>query len=260
MSLWHQGRPWRQAGWRGALAAVRSTAIPVGGDAACDGVLVLPDAGHGPGVLLIQEVFGINAYVRSAAGRLAALGYVVVVPDVFWRIEPHVAVDDRDEPGLRARLGYMRRLDVEQAVADRDAALAHLRDLPEEQGQVGVVGFCIGGTLGVAARRRLVARRPRVVPRHGGARRRAPGGLCRLPDPAPLRERRRLHRAGEGRRAGGDAGRRSNIEIHVRAGAGHAFDNPSPLFHAPEAVAAAAAVLRLTADFLGRTLGAAATR
>jgi hypothetical protein len=79
--------------------------------------------------------------------RLATLGYVVGAPDVFWRIQPNWESDHTPE-GVEASLGMIPKFDFPQGVADCVAALHALEGLPEVQGGAGVVGFCLGGTLG----------------------------------------------------------------------------------------------------------------
>lgn len=106
----------------------------------------LPESGRGPGIIVIQEIFGVGEYIRDVAERLAAAGYVVGAPDVFWRFSPGwVAAHDPD--GLNASFGKMQQLDVPTAIADCTAAAALLTSLPEVSGGVGVLGFCLGGTL-----------------------------------------------------------------------------------------------------------------
>lgn len=120
--------------------------------------LRLPPAGHGPGVVLVQEVFGVNDYVRAVAARLALLGYVVAAPDLYWRIEPGLALAHDDE-GLARGMQLAGQLDHDRAVDDLDATAAHLRGLGEVVDRVGAVGFCLGGTLAfhLAARAQIDA-------------------------------------------------------------------------------------------------------
>jgi carboxymethylenebutenolidase len=106
-----------------------------------------PEAGTGPGMLLIQEIFGVGAYIRAVAERLADLGYVVGAPDVFWRIQRNWEADHSAE-GLESSLAMMPKFDVPQGVGDCVAALHRIEELPEVSGGVGVIGFCLGGTLG----------------------------------------------------------------------------------------------------------------
>lgn len=111
-----------------------------------------PDGGTGPAMLVIQEIFGVGPYIRAVAERLAAAGYVVGAPDVFWRFAPGWAAG-HDEAGLQASFEQVGKLDPAQAIADCTAALGALGDLDEVSGTAGVLGFCLGGTLawGVAA-------------------------------------------------------------------------------------------------------------
>ncbi len=85
-----------------------------------------PAAGSGPAVLLIQEIFGVGAYIRAVAERLAAAGYVVGAPDVFWRFAPHWAAT-HDEAGLTASMEAVAQLNPETAITDCVAALDNPR-------------------------------------------------------------------------------------------------------------------------------------
>ena len=105
--------------------------------------------GGGPGVLLLQEIFGFDEFLESRARLLASLGYSVLVPDVFWRVERNVSLG-HDEAALQVAFGYMGRfaeVPKDVTTADLVAALAHLRTLPETIGKVAVVGYCLGGRL-----------------------------------------------------------------------------------------------------------------
>ena len=104
-----------------------------------------PDSGAGPGLVLIQEIFGVGPYIRDVAERLAAAGYVVGAPDVFWRFAAGWE-SDHDQAGLEASMGQVANLDPAKAVADCVAALDHLSGL-DEVSRAGVIGFCLGGTL-----------------------------------------------------------------------------------------------------------------
>ena len=112
----------------------------------------IPDGGSGPALLVIQEIFGVGAYIRAVGERLAGAGYVVGAPDVFWRFAPGWEAG-HDEEGLTASLQQVASLDPAKAVADCVAAVEHLAGLSETVGRPGVLGFCLGGTLafGVAA-------------------------------------------------------------------------------------------------------------
>jgi carboxymethylenebutenolidase len=133
------------------MSSERTEMVACGGGEMAMSVWV-PDAGSGPGIVLIQEIFGVGAYIRAVAARLAEAGYVVGAPDVFWRFAPGWA-SSHDEAGLTASLEVVGKLDAQLAVADCVATLAHLGAADEVVGAPAVLGFCLGGTLafGVAA-------------------------------------------------------------------------------------------------------------
>jgi carboxymethylenebutenolidase len=128
-------------------AGYESILTPDGGrfDAFC----ALPDSGSGPGILLFQEIFGINDNMRGLAERLAAQGYVVLVPDMFWRIEPRF--ERQGEAGLADAFAVVQRFDFAAAIGDIESTHAHLLSMPACTGKVGAVGFCLGGGLAFAA-------------------------------------------------------------------------------------------------------------
>jgi carboxymethylenebutenolidase len=107
--------------------------------------LELPASGSGPGLVLLQEIFGVNEYVRDAARRLAELGYVVLAPDLYRRTEPGLELGPGD---LQRAFAAVQKLDQAAAVEDALATLDALRELPAvADGLAGVLGFCLGGTL-----------------------------------------------------------------------------------------------------------------
>ena len=73
-------------------------------DGSFEGHLALPPSNSGPGILLLQEIFGVNDFLTEKAADLAALGYVVLAPDVFWRLEPNIALP-HDEESLGKAFG-----------------------------------------------------------------------------------------------------------------------------------------------------------
>ena len=126
----------------------RSTVQVATSDGGMPAHLWLPEAGSGPGILLLQEIFGVSDYVERRAQDLADLGYVVLAPEIFWRLGV-----GRVETGPQMmEQGYdlLMRLDWPQAVADGVAGLDLLRAHPAVAGGVGIVGFCFGGGLGYA--------------------------------------------------------------------------------------------------------------
>jgi carboxymethylenebutenolidase len=109
----------------------------------------VPEGGSGPGILLFQEIFGINDNMRGLAEKLAQQGYVVLVPDMFWRIEPRF--ERKDESGLGDAFAIVQQFDFAAAVGDIQCTHAHLLSMGECSGKVGAVGFCLGGALAFAA-------------------------------------------------------------------------------------------------------------
>ena len=218
-----------------------------GGEFACH--LALPDAGVGPGLVLLQEIFGVNDYIKGRAKTFAELGYVVLAPDLYWRLEAGIALP-QDEEGLQKGFGYVQRLDRERAVRDAASAFYHLRRLLEVSGRVGVVGFCLGGNLGYHLAAEVD---PDVaVLYYGSGTAAALDKAARITCPVIFQfgeddpyisrdEMEAVRRAFEGRK---------DVEVHVHPAAQHAFDNYlDERFHRPAAREAAWAQ---TLDFLAR--------
>ncbi|MFQ5669199.1 MAG: dienelactone hydrolase family protein [Acidobacteriota bacterium] len=111
------------------------------------GYLAVPPSGRGPGIVLMQEIFGINQVMRDVADQYAAHGFTVICPDLFWRQEPGVVLTDRTEKEWERAFELYNGLDEAKAVEDSAAALAFLRGHPACTGKIGGVGFCLGGKL-----------------------------------------------------------------------------------------------------------------
>jgi carboxymethylenebutenolidase len=116
--------------------------------------LATPPKGSGPGILLLQEIFGVNAYIRGVADYYAEEGYVVLAPDLFWRIEPGIELGFTEDERQKA-FAYRAKFDVDKAVEDIGATLAALRSRPEAKGKTGAIGFCLGGLLAYLSAARL---------------------------------------------------------------------------------------------------------
>jgi carboxymethylenebutenolidase len=128
-----------------AMTSYRTESVAVG-DGTFDLHLWLPPAGRGPGIVLLQEIFGVGSFVRAVGERLAGLGYVAGAPDLFWRFAPGFAAA-HDEVGIAEAFAMLEKLDREAAVTDSIAALEHLATLDEVTGRPGVMGYCLGGRL-----------------------------------------------------------------------------------------------------------------
>lgn len=100
-----------------------------------------------PGLVVIQEIFGVNAFLKKTADEYAALGFSVLVPDLFWRLKPGVDLDPANEADFQAGLDLMGKFDLDLGVKDIQATLTTLRGQKSCNGKVGAVGFCLGGLL-----------------------------------------------------------------------------------------------------------------
>jgi carboxymethylenebutenolidase len=196
--------------------------------------------GSGPGLLLLQEIFGVSDYIRQRAADLADLGYYVLVPEIYWRLDDTELDESADV--LQKAIAIAGRVDWDLAVSDSVAALEYLRS---RDTRTGVIGFCFGGGLGfnVAA----VSSPDVLVSYYGSA-------LPQLLELAPNVTATSLHHFGDA-----DAylpvddlvDVLDDAEVHRYPDAGHAFDNPLPAFHHAEASELA---WRRTVAFLARNL------
>ncbi|MDX1669466.1 MAG: dienelactone hydrolase family protein, partial [Limnobacter sp.] len=108
--------------------------------------LSLPPTGKGPGIVLIQEIFGVNEHIRAVADQYAQDGFVVVAPDVFWRQEPDVDIG-YDEKSFEKGFGLMQGMDFPKAVQDLVTTASWLKNQDEVVGKVSSLGYCMGGML-----------------------------------------------------------------------------------------------------------------
>src|SRR5690242_348079 len=105
-------------------------------------------AGSGrPGIVLIQEIFGVNKVMRDLADGFAAQGYTVMCPDLFWRQEPGIQITDKTQEEWNKAFSLYQGFNVEKGVDDLKATLAALRKHQACTGKVGSVGYCLGGKL-----------------------------------------------------------------------------------------------------------------
>jgi carboxymethylenebutenolidase len=111
-----------------------------------DAYLALPAGGYGPGIVVLQEIFGVNKFVRDVCDWYAAHGFVALCPDLFWRQQPGVELTDKGDDWNKA-LAFYQGLDEAKAVEDSAAALEFLRRHNACSGRAGAVGFCLGGNL-----------------------------------------------------------------------------------------------------------------
>ena len=110
-----------------------------------------------PVVVVLHEVFGVNADMRMTCEALAAQGYVAICPDLLWRLEPGVALTDRTQAELDKAVALYTAFDLDTGVQDAARTLEFARSLPGTTGKVGMLGFCLGGLLSFLANARAGA-------------------------------------------------------------------------------------------------------
>ncbi|HLI67497.1 MAG TPA: dienelactone hydrolase family protein [Caulobacteraceae bacterium] len=116
-------------------------------DGAFDAYVAPPASTPAPAIVVIQEIFGVNAVMRGIADTYASQGYLAVSPDLFWRIEPGIDITDQSEAEWKRAFELFNAFDVEAGVRDIAATIDTVRGDARCNGKVGVVGFCLGGLL-----------------------------------------------------------------------------------------------------------------
>ncbi len=97
------------------------------------------------GIVVVQEIFGINPGIRQMVDGWGALGYRAISPDLFWRLEPGVSLDADKPDEMQHAFGLYQRFDVDLGITDIAASIRALR--AAGCATVGVVGYCLGGLL-----------------------------------------------------------------------------------------------------------------
>ena len=119
--------------------------IPVGNSPMGAYVARPADAGTYPGIIVFQEIFGVNHHIRSVADRVAAEGYVAIAPELFHRTAPGLEVG-YDEAGMQRGIPLMMQAKASEVVADAAATIEALQKRPDVVGRgIGAIGFCFGG-------------------------------------------------------------------------------------------------------------------
>jgi carboxymethylenebutenolidase len=113
-----------------------------------------PDAPPTAAIIVIQEIFGVNAGIRAKCDGWAKAGYLAVAPDLFWRMAPSVELDPDVEAELQEGFGYFQRYDANDGVTDIEGVIKVLHAGTSMFGaitKVGCVGYCLGGRLAYMA-------------------------------------------------------------------------------------------------------------
>lgn len=115
----------------------------------------IPSALPAPAVVVLHEVFGVNADMRETCDALAAHGFIAMCPDLFWRQQPGTDLDVRSEADWQTGLGLYQAFDRDLGVEDIAATVRAAASLAGATGKVGVLGYCLGGLLTFLAAARL---------------------------------------------------------------------------------------------------------
>jgi carboxymethylenebutenolidase len=221
-----------------------------GGSFAC--YLAMPAKLPAPAIVVAQEIFGVNRVMRDTCDALAAQGFIAACPDLFWRIEPGIELDDRVEADMTRAFDLFGKFDVDKGVDDLRAAVHAFKGHAEGNGKVGVVGYCLGGKLAY-----LMACRSKIDAATGyyGV------GLDALLDEAEhITHPLMLHIAEEDKFVPRDAqekirealAKNKHVTLHSYPGCDHAFAREGGAHY--DAVAAKTANAR-TYEFFARHLG-----
>jgi len=128
-----------------------------GADGDFGGYLATPPAGAGPGLVVIQEIFGVNEVMRRISDDFAAAGYVALCPDLFWRQEPGIQISDKTEAEWQKAFQLYQGFSVDKGIEDIAASIEALQATPGCNGRIGSTGYCLGGLLAYLAGCRTAA-------------------------------------------------------------------------------------------------------
>jgi carboxymethylenebutenolidase len=118
-----------------------------GRDGTFSGYIARPDALPAPAVVVLHEVFGVNADIREHCDKLAELGFLAVAPDLFWRLEPGVDLSVTSQPDWEHGIRLYQAFDRDAAARDARDAVEAVAKLPECSGKVALLGYCLGGLM-----------------------------------------------------------------------------------------------------------------
>lgn len=116
------------------------------GPDAFDAYIARPAGEPKSAIVVIQEIFGVNAGIRRKCDSLAEYGYLALAPDLFWRLEPGVELDPDIEPEFQRALDLMGKFNQDAGIRDIEATIKYARTVVGT-GKVGAVGYCLGGRL-----------------------------------------------------------------------------------------------------------------
>lgn len=123
------------------------TITPLDGEGSFAAYCARPSGTPRAAIIVIQEIFGVNAGIRRKCDRLAEAGYLALAPDLFWRLEPGIEFDPDVEPQFQRALELMGRFNQDAGIRDIEATIRAARAALGGDGKVGAVGYCLGGRL-----------------------------------------------------------------------------------------------------------------
>ncbi|WP_321945805.1 dienelactone hydrolase family protein [Paraburkholderia sp. J10-1] len=126
---------------------MESRIVIEGRDGAFGAYIARPADLPAPAVVVLQEVFGVNADIRKHCDDLAGLGFIAVAPDLYWRQAPGVDLDVRSEPDWQHGLRLYEAYDRDAGVRDIEDTVATTAELSGCTGKVAVLGYCLGALM-----------------------------------------------------------------------------------------------------------------
>lgn len=131
------------------MSATNTEIQALAGEGLIPAYVARPDADSSRAIIVIPEIFGVNAGIRQKCDDWAAEGYLAIAPDIFWRFAPGVELNPDVEAELQEAFGYFGQYDADGGVRDIEAAIRWLH--AQGASKVGCVGFCLGGKLAYMA-------------------------------------------------------------------------------------------------------------
>lgn len=120
---------------------------PLDGTGSFSAYCAEPDGTPRAAIVVIQEIFGVNAGIQRKCDLLAEAGYLAIAPDLFWRLEPGILLDPDIPEQFQQALAWMGKFNQDAGVRDIEATIRAARARLGEGGKVGAVGYCLGGRL-----------------------------------------------------------------------------------------------------------------
>ena len=198
-----------------------------------------PVAKVAPAVLVLHEVFGVNADIKQTCDELAAQGFLAIAPDLYWRQEPGVSLSMWSDEEWKKGLALYSAYDRNQGVKDIMVTVEAARRMPGSSGKVAVMGFCLGGLMAFLTNARGEV--DSAVAFHGGDTEKY------LDESAAIKAPLLMHLAEEDEFISKDAqaaikvslADKSNVVIYSYPGCNHAFARHTGLHFNPAAAAQA---------------------